>query len=80
MIGALKRVVADHLLPVIDGQLAGHEGGAAADAVLGQFEQIAPLVVTKGRKAPVVEDQEIGTRQRLHQRRVATIGRAPRQP
>ncbi len=66
--------VADHLVPVLDGELAGHERGAPPGAFLDELEEIAPLPVAEGREPPVVEDQEIGLRERLHQFPVGAIG------
>ena len=77
--GVPKRGVADHLVPVIDGQLAGHEGGAAADAVFHQFEEVAAFAVTERREAPVVEDEEVGAGEGLHQLCVAPVGASQHQ-
>ena len=49
--------VADGLMPLIDWQLAGDDGGAAALTV---FEQIAPLRGGQDGQAPVVQDQDLG--------------------
>ena len=45
---------ADHFVPVLDGQLAGHQGGAALVAVLEDVQQIAALGRGEFRKSPVV--------------------------
>ena len=42
--------VADHLVPVLDGQLAGHERNAPPGALLDEFEEIAPFAVAEGRQ------------------------------
>ncbi len=39
--GIAKRGVVDHFMPVIDAELAGDQGGLAADAVFGQFRDPA---------------------------------------
>ena len=49
--------VADGLMPLIDWQLAGDDGGAAALTV---FEQIARLRGGQDGQAPVVQDQDLG--------------------
>ena len=36
-----KRGVPDHVVPVFDGKLTGHERGAPAGAVLDEFEETA---------------------------------------
>jgi len=47
--GVQPAALGQHLVPVIDGQLAGHEGGPAADAVLDEFEEIPPFAVAERR-------------------------------
>jgi RHS repeat-associated protein len=55
-----KGGVADAVVPVLDGELTGHEGGAAAVAVLEDFEQVAAFAIGERGEAPVVEDHEVG--------------------
>ncbi len=50
--GIAKCRIADHLVPVIDGELAGDEGGAATDAVLDQLQEIAAFPVAEGGRGP----------------------------
>src|SRR6202158_4334415 len=47
----------DHLVPVIDGELTGYDRGAAAVAIVDDFEQIAALLRGQRSQSPVVEDQ-----------------------
>ena len=49
----------DHLVPVIDGELAGHDRGAAAVTIVDDFEQVAALLRGRRRQPPVVEDQKL---------------------
>src|SRR6516164_7822428 len=49
----------DHLVPVIDGELTGDDGGAAAVAIIDDFEQIAALLRGQRCQPPVVEDQKL---------------------
>ena len=46
-------------MPVRDRQLEGYNDRASAEAVVEDFEQIAPARGFDGRQAPVVEDQEV---------------------
>jgi hypothetical protein len=46
-------------MPLLDGQLAGHEGGAAPVPLVEDLQEIAPGVVGQGREAPVVQHEEI---------------------
>ena len=45
----------DHLVPVIDGELTGHDRRAAAVAIVDDFEQVAALLRGQRRQPPVVE-------------------------
>ena len=55
-----KGGVADALMPVVERQLTGDEGGAAAVAVFEDLEQVAPFAVGEGREAPIIHEQELG--------------------
>ena len=50
---------ADRFVPVLDGQLAGDEGGSALVAVFEDFEQVAPLRRGEFGQSPVVEDDQV---------------------
>ena len=50
-----KRGVTDQVVPVVDRHLAGHEGRAAARAILDDLEEIAPFPIAQGREAPVID-------------------------
>ncbi len=55
--GIANRGVADHFMLVIDVELAGDQGGPAADAVFDHFQEIPPFPVAEWGKPQVVEDQ-----------------------
>ena len=65
--------VADDIVPLVEGELAGNERRAAAIAVLDDLHQIAPLVGGEPVRAPVVEDQQIGLDQGAEQAGEATV-------
>lgn len=46
--------VADQVVPVLDGQLAGDECSLAAVAVFDHFQEVAPFAISERRQAPVV--------------------------
>jgi len=54
--------LADHLVPGLYGELAGDQRRARAVAVFDDLHQVAALTGGKAIRAPVVEDQETGTR------------------
>lgn len=58
--GVSQRGIAQVGMPVVHGELAGHQGGAPGVAVVEEFQEIAPLVGGERGQAPVVEDEEIG--------------------
>jgi hypothetical protein len=51
--------VGDRLVPVIDRQLAGHDGGAAIVPIVDNLQQIATLLLRQRGEPPVVEDQKL---------------------
>ena len=65
--------LADDIVPLIAGKLAGDERRAVAIAVLDDLHQIAPLVGGEPVRSPVVENQQIGLDQRTEQAREATV-------
>ena len=65
--------VCDRLVPVIDRQLAGDECGAAVVPVIDKLQEIAALIGRERREAPIVEDQQLDTRERAQQAHMATI-------
>ncbi len=50
--------IADEVVPFIDGDLAGDEGGAAAVALFEDFEEVMACAGIERLEAPVVEDEE----------------------
>jgi hypothetical protein len=71
--------VGDHLVPVIDRQLAGHDGRAAIMPIVDDLQQIATLILRQGCEPPVVEDQELDAGQRFEQTPITTITARQRQ-
>ena len=65
--------LADDIVPLVEGKLAGDERRAVAIAILDDLHQIAPLVGGEPVRSPVVEDQQIGLDQRAEQAREATV-------
>ena len=53
--GISNRWLAERLVPLLDGQLAGHDGGVALVSVLNNFEQIGGLLVGERLQAEVVD-------------------------
>jgi hypothetical protein len=60
-------------VPVIDGELTGHDRRAAAVAIADDFEQVAALLRSQRRQSPVVEDQKLDTGEALEEVCIASI-------
>jgi hypothetical protein len=56
--GVGKRRGANHIVPAIDGNLAGDDQGALVIAVLDDFEEIAGLLGRQGFRPPIVENEQ----------------------
>ena len=71
--------IGDHLVPVIDGELTGHDRRGAAVAIVDDFEQVATLLRGQRRQPPIVEDQKLNTGEALEQAYIASIAARQRQ-
>ena len=66
----------DYLVPVIDGELTGHNRRAAAMAIVDDFEQVAALLRGQWRQPPVIEDQKLDTGEALEEAYIPSRRRA----
>src|SRR5258708_38574263 len=57
--GVAQGGVADDIVPMFDGDLAGDDGRGATVAIIEDLQQVAPFGRTENREAPVGEDQEL---------------------
>jgi len=65
--------VADQWVPLIDGDLAGDDGGAVAVAVLEDLQEVVAGRGVERLEAPVVEDEEIDATERAQETGVAAV-------
>src|SRR5271154_6227624 len=65
--------LADQIVPTVDRDLAGDQGGAAAVAVLDDLEHVVALLGPERFEPPIIEDQQLDAAEGAHQSRVATI-------
>src|SRR5512145_1968 len=65
--------VGDDVVPVVDRQLARHDGAAPAVAIVDDLEQVAALLGRHRRQTPVVEDQQLDTREALQEPCMASV-------
>src|SRR5579863_306600 len=63
----------DHLVPVIDGELTGHNRRAAAVTIVDDFEQVAALLRGQRSQPPVIEDQKFDTGEAFEEAYIPSI-------
>lgn len=78
--GVGQRWVADGLVPVFDGQLAGDDGGGAAMAVFEDFQEVTALRGSQDGEAPIIDDQHLHAGDRFQDAFVAPAPRASARP
>src|SRR5204863_7826737 len=66
------------LVPMIDGELTGHDCRAAAVAIVDDFEQVAALLGGQRCQPPVIEDQKLDTGEALEEADIASIAACQR--
>lgn len=71
--------ICDHLMPVIDWDLACDDGRSALVPVIDDLKNIATLFAGERSQSPVVEDEEFDPRQRLEQACMASIAACQRE-
>src|ERR1700726_4447717 len=60
-------------MPLIDGDLAGDDGGAVAVAVLEDLQEVVAGCGVERLEAPVVEDEEVDATERAQETGVAAV-------
>jgi hypothetical protein len=71
--------VADDVVPLVDGDLAGDDRGAAALSVFEDLQEVDALGRGEHGQAPVVEDQQVDAAEGLEQAAVAAVATGERQ-
>ena len=66
--------LADDVVPSVDRDLAGNEGGCLTVALLDDLQQVAALVDAERLERPIVEDEQPHLAEPPHQARIATVG------
>ena len=72
--GIGEGVIADGGIPLVDGQLAGHERGAGVIAVVHDVHEVMALCGIEGVHAPVVDDEQSGACELVQEFVVAAVG------
>ena len=74
-----ERRDADHIVPAVDGNLAGDDERALVVAVLDDFEKIARLIGRQRFRPPIVEDEQFGPSDRAQEPAIAPVAMGDRQ-
>ena len=60
-------------MPMFDGQLARDDSGPTVVTIFQQFEDIPPMFIAQRGQRPVIENHDIGLRERGHEFAVASV-------
>ncbi len=71
--GVAEGGVADNVVPMFDGDLAGDDGRGATVAIIKDLQKVAPFGRIENRKAPVVEYQELNPADGFEQATIAAV-------
>ena len=70
--------ISDHLVPFIDRQLAGYDGGVAAVALFENLKQIVTRLGGERLKSPIVQDEQLDAGQGAEEPTIAELRRFER--
>ena len=71
--------IADKIVPFLDRRLAGDDGGAAAIALLDDFEEVVAGRGVENLQTKIVEDEHLGADQRPEEPGVAAVAAGERE-
>src|SRR5258705_11662661 len=71
--GVAEGGVADNVVPMFDGDLAGDNGRGATVAIIKDLQKVAPFGRIENRKAPVVEDQALNAADGFEQPAISAV-------
>jgi hypothetical protein len=57
--GTRQGGVTDHVMPFLNGELAGGDGGTTAVPLLQHCQQVSPVLSTQFHEPPAIQDQHI---------------------
>ena len=64
------------LVPVLNGQLAGNDGGSVAGPVINDLQQVSSGLTVHGGHAPVIKQQDVRVFERIEPARKRAVGMA----
>ena len=65
--------VADNVVSMFEGDLAGDDGRGATVAIIKDLQKVAPFGRVENRKAPVIEDQELNATEGFEQAATSAV-------
>lgn len=71
--------IADHRVPVLDGELAGDDGGAPPVAFLEDLQEVVSGLCVERLEAPIVEDEELDAAEGADETGIAAVAARERQ-
>jgi hypothetical protein len=71
--GVAQGRIANDVVPMFDGDLAGDDGRGAPVAIIEDLQKVAPLGRIENRKAPVIEDQQLNAADGFEQAAIAAV-------
>lgn len=71
--GVAEGGIADDLMPVFDGDLAGDDNRCATMAIIEDLEEVAPFGRIENRQAPIIEDKKLNVPERFEQPAITAV-------
>ena len=71
--GVTEGGVADDVVPMFYGDLAGYDGRGATVAIIKDLKQVAPFGRTENCKAPIIEYQELNPAEGFKQATITAV-------
>src|SRR5664280_2520404 len=65
--------IADDVVPMFDGDLAGNDGRGATVAIIKDLQQVAPFGRTENRQTPIIENEELNAPEGFEQATIAAV-------
>ncbi len=70
--------LADDVVPLGNGQLAGDQDGGVVVSILDDFHEVAPLIGVETVRSPVIENEEVSLGEGAEQSGVSSVGALPK--
>ena len=65
--------IADDVVPMFDGDLAGNDGRGATVAIIKDLQKVAPFGWTENRQTPIIENEELNAPEGFEQATIAAV-------